>query len=167
MKRDVSLLFIGEVVKGIGRHQELGVPGRSFLPGAPSDWPEQLFPGSLNLRVTRYPDEFDSRQLTRQVSVLDHCGFEPAFVIPWDAMRNNQLIPDAERPRRGRAQVWRSTLMLDGQPERACWVLRRIHSGLRHDLEFVSETGLRRHFGVEDESRRWPASARLFGKWSS
>lgn len=144
MSGKTSLVFLGEIVKGIGRHKELTIPGRGLLVAASPDWPERLVPGSLNVHVTRYPDEFQSRRLPREVKVLDRCGFQPTFIIPQNAMRNNKLLPDEKRPRRGTAQVWRATITLDGQPETACWLLRRIGSGLGHDLELVSERELRR-----------------------
>jgi hypothetical protein len=50
-----KLEFEGTVINGLGTHSELLVPGRALLPQAPTDWPETVHPGSLNLRVASYP----------------------------------------------------------------------------------------------------------------
>ncbi len=44
-----GLKFEGVVAAGIGKHSELIVPGRVVLREPPHDWPEVLFPGSLNV----------------------------------------------------------------------------------------------------------------------
>lgn len=157
-----SLVFDGVVINGRGGHAELGVPGRHELPSAPHDWPEQLFPGSLNLRVLQYPSEFRGRGLPESVKVLDAIPFGPEFTIPHGAMRNNKLTPTPAMPRRGTAQVWRTQLTANGHTV-MCWVLRRIGSGLGRELELVSAEGLRAKLGLCRETE-WPARVTVWGR---
>lgn len=158
-----TLRFTGNVVNGIGRHNELVVPGRNAFPEAPVDWPALLFPGSLNLRVLTYPAAFLERGIVASTSSLDVMGFEPEFTIPQDLMGNNQLTPTETMPYRGTAQIWRASLETEARMI-SCWVLRRIGSGLRDQIELVSSIGLRGEMGLTRE-KVWPASVDIFGDW--
>jgi CTP-dependent riboflavin kinase len=158
-----KLVFSGNVVNGIGRHSELIVPGRNNLEHRPPDWPEILFRGSLNVRVHGYPPEFAQRGLPNSVVVLDTAGFLPEFTIPQAKMLNNQLTANAGAPLRGTAQVWRAWLSANGDGV-ACWVLRRIGSGLRDQIELVAGTGLRNTLGLSRD-KIWPAVVTIDGSW--
>ena len=158
-----QLLFEGLIVNGIGKHSELTVPGNSALSDAPSDWPERLCPGSLNLHVLEYPSAFAERGLSPSTKSLDMANFEPAFVIVRDAMRNNLLRERDGMPNRGDAQVWRASLSAEGR-DIDCWVLRRFGSGLTSQIELVAGVGLRGELGLCRE-RDWPAKVALYGRW--
>ena len=154
--------FGGEICSGIGKHRELGVPGRDAIADAPSDWPRTLCPGSLNVRVRQYPAAFDSRALSHTVRELDICGFRPEFTIPQAELRNNKLQPSADAPKRGIAQVWRARLTsLATGSTVDCWLLRRIGSTVGEQLELVSNHKLRSH-GLEDGDR---VRVTIFGRW--
>jgi len=160
-----ELKFAGNIINGIGKHVELFVPGRNDIPTAPDDWPAKLFPGSLNVRIVEWPEEFVSHNLAPSAKVLDTAGFAPALTIPQNLMGNNQLTPIAAMPHKGTAQVWRATLEIADQ-ELFCWVLRRFGSGLSMDLELVSDIGIRTKFGLTKD-REWPAIVRMYGQWQS
>ena len=76
--------FTGKVINGTGKHSELFVPGRSEVPDCPIDWPEKLFPGSLNVRISKYPDEFAARRLPSFVATLDVASFASAWRVQRD-----------------------------------------------------------------------------------
>lgn len=160
-----EIIFIGDVVNGIGKHVELVVPGRNEISGAPADWPERLCPGSLNLLVSAYPAEFAARRVSESTKSLDIVGFLPAFTIPRTAMKNNKLTPLRETPNRGAAQVWRATLDVNGQAY-ACWVLRRFGSGLDKVIELVSEMKLSDKLSLQRE-KNWPARLIMRGTWGA
>ncbi len=158
-----ELKFSGKIVNGIGRHVELYVPGRSALPNAPEDWPDELRPGSLNLRVSEFPDEFRARGLEPSTKSLDVAEFAPVFVVPQDTLGNNKLMPTKEMPNRGTAQIWRTALEVESE-KLPCWVLRRFGSGLRDQLEVVSNLHLRAKLGLT-KGHEWPATVTMFGDW--
>ena len=160
-----ELTFGGMIINGIGRHVELALPGRRELSEAPEDWPDALTPGSLNLRVTEFPAEFGALKLEPSVKSLDVAGFAPAFTIAQDAMGNNRLRPNSEMPHRGTAQVWRAVLSVESK-QTPCWVLRRFGSGLRDQIEMVSEMHLRTALGLT-VNHDWPASVTMFGTWET
>lgn len=145
------MLFKGKITKGIGRHSELFVPGRAIIDFAPPDWPEQLQPGSLNIRVhpDGYPPAFDSLRHKRSVKNLDNGCLPPAFVIPQADLGNNRLNATPEMPQKGAGQLWRA-LLQTGSYEVRCWVLRRIGSGLSDQLEIVSHEYLRVAYELTD-----------------
>lgn len=158
-----ELRFKGRIIKGRGGHADLLVPGRDDVPDAPPDWPQELFPGSLNVLVTVYPTEFEARGLPKTVKVLDTAGFVPAFRIPQTGMLRNKLTPQPGAPDRGTGQVWRAELVVDNHRV-SCWVLRRVGSGLGNELELVSGEGIRVTYGLHEECE-WPAEVRMFGSW--
>lgn len=158
-----ELRFSGKIVNGFGKHAELVVPGKSALPEAPTDWPEKLFPGSLNLLVTEFPFEFASRGLPTSAKVLDTAGFAPEFTIRQELMLNNKLKVTPTMPHRGTAQIWRASLEAADQ-RASCWVLRRFGSGLSNQIELVSVESLRELMGLLRE-QEWPATVTMFGRW--
>jgi hypothetical protein len=157
-----ELIFGGVVTSGIGRHAELLVPGRGEVPAAPSDWPEKLWPGSLNVRVDRYPTELKTREFDASVVVLDTRQFAPAFEIERGQFKNNFLAPRPGVPRGGDAQAWRAKILVDDTGASiGCWALRRFGSRVGEQLEFVADRRLRDE-GLLDGQR---VRAVLFGKW--
>jgi hypothetical protein len=140
------------------------IPGRAELSFAPTDWPETLHPGSLNVLIADngYPDEF-FRFPGEGVQKLDSGCFVPAFVIPGAAIVNNSLRPTADNARRGDAQVWRAELRCreTGQAG-SCWVLRRIGSARLTGLELVAAERLRDKMSLADGAR---VAVELDGYW--
>jgi CTP-dependent riboflavin kinase len=158
-----QLEFAGNIINGVGTHSELFIPGRSKLMNCPHDWPEKLFPGSLNVRISKFPAEFAARGLLPLAKSLDTAGFEPQFTIPRDLMLNNKLNAAQGFLHRGDAQVWSALLITSGQ-EALCWTLRRFGSGLTDQIELVSSVGLRSELSLTRD-REWPAVVRMFGHW--
>lgn len=148
----LTIKFSGVITSGIGKHVELYIPGRSKLSNAPSDWPEKLHPGSLNIRVdvNGYPDFFKEQGLENTIQSLDADCFPSTFQIKQKEFGNNRLKPKISMPERGSAQVWRAKLEVKGL-DIDCWVLRRYGSGLIDQIEVVAEKHLRKEFGLEDE----------------
>jgi len=149
-----ALVFRGRIAAGIGRHAELVVPGRGALDQAPADWPDVLFPGSLNIRIPAkgFPAHFEALGLPCLLTSLDRDCFPAAFTIPFERFANNRLVPLPDHPRRGTGQVWRTTLEARGRTI-ACWTLRRYGSGRTDALELLSGEGLRARYGLADGDR--------------
>lgn len=157
-----ELLFAGTVTTGVGHHVELFVPGRGELAKAPTDWPEKLRPGSLNVLVDRYPTELREHGLPNNVASLDSGQFVPEFEILRDEFGNNRLGPRPGVPRGGDAQVWRAKLVVEADDRViACWALRRFGSGVGERLEFVAGRRLRDDGLIDGERVR----AVLNGVW--
>ncbi len=137
-----ELKFFGVICDGKRQFSTLGIPGRGGLSHAPDDWPDQLYPGSLNiqLRAGGYPDAFGERGLASSVESLDSELFQPSFEIPRDQLANNLLLPRQGVPRGGDAQVWRAVLHRVTDPCAAvvCWLFRRFGSSVGEQLELVS-----------------------------
>ena len=147
-----SLTFEGKISSGRGTHGELEVPGRDKLPNkAPKEWPSVLCKGSLNICIRQdgYPDLFEEHGLEKTVKSLDKRPIESSFEIDQGEFGNNKLVPAAEMQEKGSAQVWRA-LLITKEQEIGCWVLRRYGSGLRNELELVSEEHLRTEYNLED-----------------
>jgi CTP-dependent riboflavin kinase len=145
------IVFKGCIVKGIGQHTTLSVPGRNDITQAPTDWPTKLCPGSLNVRVVPdgYPTLFKEKGLAETTKSLDKDCYPCTFQIAQPEFGNNRLTPTSGNPRRGSAQVWRALLSANGDNIN-CWVLRRYGSGLSDQLELVSEIHLRTKYGLRD-----------------
>jgi hypothetical protein len=157
-----EIKFDGVVTAGIGKYSKLVIPGRSELLNCPADWPDTMHPGSLNVRVTHYPDEFSKWGFDNNVRQLDTAHFRATFEIPRDQILNNMLFPSRDMPRGGDAQVWRANLSaLDGSVGVSCWVLRRFGSGLRDQLEIVAGEYLRAKGFTDD----LPVRVCLIGTW--
>ena len=146
-----TIAFEGKITSGVGRHIELHVPGCEDLPQAPKDWPAVLCKGSLNIRIDPdgYPELFEEIGLPNSAKSLDKKPIECSFEIGQFEFGNNQLVPTDEMPQKGSAQVWRAILTTTEQ-RIACWVLRRYGSGLRDQLEIVSDAHLRTDYGLTD-----------------
>jgi hypothetical protein len=158
-----ELIFEGTVVNGIGKHTELIVPGRGHLPRAPSDWPDTLQSGSLNVRIAAYPTVWRERGLALSVRVFDTGIFVPEFRISQDRLGNNRILPTPSKPLRGTGQVWRAFLVTNGG-RLECWALRRIDSALSDVLELVSECPIRSRLDLE-RNKDWPATLTVYGRW--
>lgn len=148
------LCFKGQIVSGAGTHKKMEFPEKKSLSGAPTDWPDTLHLGSLNIWVKEFPDGF--REPTGHnggLYDLDDGNFEPEFVIPGALISNNDLRI-GDKP--ASAQVWRSQLLLTGRDDNIdCWVLRRFGSNVGHEksgnvLEIVSAVHLRERYGLEN-----------------
>lgn len=158
-------MFFGVICDGLSQFSTLGIPGRGGLNHAPSDWPDQLYPGSLNVRLRAggYPVVFRKRGLASSVESLDSGLFQPSFEIPRDQLENNFLFPLPGVPRRGDAQVWRVALHRDADPCAAvvCWLFRRFGSNVGEQLELVS--------GERLKDRGFPncteVTVHLLGRW--
>ena len=146
-----SIAFEGKIDSGVGRHVELQVPGRDELPQAPKDWPSVLCKGSLNVRIKPegYPELFEELGLPKTTKSLDQRPIKCSFEIGQSEFGNNKLAPMDAMPHRGSAQVWCAVLTITDQ-DIACWVLRRYGSGLRDQLEIVSDVHLRTEYGLTD-----------------
>ena len=156
-----ELVFHGVVRTGVQSHATLFVPGRSALQRAPNDWPEKLYPGSLNVRIDGYPSGLDKHGLPSRIVALDTGRFGPEFEILRDEFGDNKLLPRSDAPRGGDAQVWRARLQSHEVQSVNCWVLRRFGSRVGEQLEFVSDQRLRDH-GFTDGQR---VTVSLFGVW--
>jgi CTP-dependent riboflavin kinase len=145
------IVFKGCIVKGVGRYVELHVPGRNEIRQAPSDWPEVLCKGSLNVRIAPdgYPPLFKETGLQDSTKSLDVKCYPCVFEIAQHEFGNNKLTPGPAMPKRGSAQVWRAVLTANGH-NIECWVLRRYGSGLADQLELLSDKHLRTEYGLED-----------------
>ena len=146
-----AIEFKGKVGSGVGKYVELHVPGRGELPQSPDDWPWVLCKGSLNIHVDPdgYPELFDEIGLPRTTRSLDQKPIACSFEIGQSEFGNNKLQPTETMPQRGAAQVWRAILIANEQ-KIACWVVRRYGSGLRDQLEVVSDLHLRTAYGLVD-----------------
>ncbi len=134
-----ELIFKGKVRKGQGRFSKLIIPTKSMLTNRPETWPENLCPGSLNIGISDlgYPDDFNIHEGVKE---LDAGCFKPVFIIPENKIPTND---------KGDAQVWRAKLIIKSTGTIVpCWVLRRICSGIKKQLEIVSEYNLRDTYGL-------------------
>jgi hypothetical protein len=149
-----TLTFEGIIRSGKGKYAELQIPGRSQIAQAPLDWPETLFKGSLNVLVhpRGYPSLFAERKLPNSTTSLDAECFPPAFVIRHDEIGNNRLRPEPSNPKKGSARVWRALLRANGCEIR-CWVVRRYGSGLKEQLELLSQEHLRSRYSLQNGHR--------------
>lgn len=145
--------FKGKVVSGCGKHCELIIPGKAKLPDAPSDWPEVLCPGSLNIEISieELPKELDDLGPGAFIKKLDNDILKPAFIIQQSAILNNTIGPQGPVKGRGDARVWRAKIsVLKTHQDFPCWVLRRLDSGMTRHIELVSDANLRRTLNLCD-----------------
>lgn len=149
------ITFKGKIVSGQGDHSKFGIPGKKNVSDAPVDWPENLCPGSLNIEISanEIPKELDNLGPGILIKKLDNGILKPAFVIKQNAILNNTIGPDKPPPRNGRgdAQVWRAKInVLKTNQNFACWVLRRLDSGMTKHIELVSSVNLRKILNLVD-----------------
>lgn len=144
--------FKGVVTDGLGRYGKLAFPRKAdMLDVIPSDWPDNMFRGSLNITIDRdgFPPELNDMGEGRGITRLDNRHFKPAFSIPQDMIGNNTIGPRSGQPDRGIAQVWRAAVQVEKNG--ACipvWAARRIGSAYTDVMEVMSEHKLRDRFGL-------------------
>lgn len=162
-----ELTFRGVIAAGIGKYSELTIPGCRELPNAPEDWPEALHPGSLNVKIRQdgFPELLLIRCSGDRIQRLDSKIFEPEFVIPGSQIKQNRLKPTLELPCRGDAQIWPAIVRkaCNGDGFR-CWLVRRLGSGLRDQLELVSDRHLRSAYSLIDGTA---VEVTILGCWSN
>jgi len=149
----VLIEFKGKVVSGCGKHSDLIIPGKMKLPNAPSDWPDVLCPGSLNVEIfiAELPKGLDDLGPGVLVKKLDNGILKPAFVIQQSAIINNTIGPLGPVIGRGDALLWRAKInVLKTAQDFSCWVLRRLDSGMTRHIELVSSVNLRRTLNLCD-----------------
>jgi hypothetical protein len=148
------LEFIGTVRSNRGRFaKQMIVPGREALLVVPADWPNQLAPGTLNIRVNNdgFPEGFNEIGEGDGLCKLDAGKFRPILVIPQRKIAGNTVMPTPEQPTRGFAQVWRAELLvIDSGQSASCWMFRIIDFGYSKQLELVAEENLRSRLNLSD-----------------
>lgn len=172
-------IFKGKIVKGSGCYSDLEIPGNCVLRRnsirPPSDWPDELCRGSLNVQVTEWPSGFSPPNNGRSGAFdLDGDALTPEFLIPGHLIENNRLVWDEISRRahessnaspevRSAANVWRAELELSQDEIVRCWVLRRLGSrvGGGSQLEIVSQERIRDTYGLP-EGQMHPVVLKLF-----
>ena len=140
--------FTGKVRDGKNKHNhQMKVPGRSQIDSDVEGWPESFFAGSLNVGIegNGYPEGFSSPEDGgRGVCLLDDGVVPPDLVLEYNKIENNSLEPKRGKPGRGTGQFWRATVtvVLTGENYDA-WLLRRINSGIKRQLEIIADCKLR------------------------
>jgi hypothetical protein len=161
-----TVRFVGVVVKGCGKFSvQLRLPTKDQLSVAIRDWPAIAAAGTLNVHVepSGFPLEYLANFKEPSFRHLDSRRFAPEAELPWADIGNNTLPPLPERPDRGRAQVWRASITnLRTKDLRICWMLRRMGSGLRSQLELVAHENLRAALTLLDGS---PVEVTIEGAW--
>jgi hypothetical protein len=160
-----ELRFQGTVNRGIGRFSDMTIPGRAGVTDPPRDWPDAMYPGSLNVLIADdgWPAELMTRCTGEWIQRLDCGDFVPAFTIPQSAITNNRLRPTIKNPRRGDAQVWRARIEnAENSMSADCWLLRRIGSGLTRQIELVASERLREKIALADGAY---VSVTVQGQW--
>ena len=155
------------VANGFGSFSRLIFPGKTQLINeAPKDtsenftptdeWPEKLCQGSLNCKVTEFPDNFQEAVGDGQgIGAFDNGLYTPAFSIPHDMIGGNQFGPTSENPRKGIGQVWDCTVTKHhstADNQFSAWHLRRVvgnTSGYLDVIELVSDRRLREAHALE------------------
>ena len=144
-----SLRFLGVIAKGAGRFStELKLPGRSLIPGSHPGWPESVHPGTLNIRITQFPDNFGELGEGSNTGKFDSGNFAPAFTFPADLIAGNTLPPKLENPRRGIGQAWEALLHLPDRHFHECWMIRRVGSQMPNFIELVSSICIRDTYNI-------------------
>lgn len=162
-----NLYFIGTVISGCGKYSELEFPDKTEIKGAPEDWPNSLFTGSLNIRINEdgYPEELSQLGYPHDIKVLDKIGFQPEFIIDGNLIKNNKLLPTSDYINRGSAQIWKALLTNRHSEECIyCWLVRRFGSGLYRDVELVSDIYLRKKLNLENGSN---VEVCISGQWKN
>jgi hypothetical protein len=156
-EKRLSLTFKAVVQVGEGRFSNMAFPGRGELKAKPECWPIELQPGSLNCKITEFPDDFyDLAGEGDRIEALDHGRFKPEFRIPRQAIKNNVVRPydKHDNQEKGIAQVWRCLVTNEdtGQAFEAFHV-RRIDGSyppFHGIMELMSDKHLRDCFDLKD-----------------
>ena len=120
---------------------------------APADWPTQLSPGTLTIKIPDdgFPEGFEQIGNGDGLNRLDEGKFRAALVIPQRKITGNPLVSDSDRPTRGFAQVWKAELQViaTGQTT-TCWMVRIIESYMTSHIELVDQESLRIKMNLGD-----------------
>jgi len=149
-----KLEFIGTVQTGRCRFaHEMVIPGRDSLFLKPDDWPRQLAPGTLNIKVNDdgFPPGFNEIGKGEGLTKFDEGNFGQALLIsPWK-IAGNTIKHDDENPTRGMGEIWRAELqvIVTGQATN-CWMFRRIGSEITSEIELITEENLRTRLNLSD-----------------
>lgn len=149
-----KLEFIGTVQTGRYRFaHEMVIPGRDSLFLKPDDWPRQLAPGTLNIKISDdgFPAGFDEIGTGEGLTRLDEGNFGRALLIsPWK-IAGNTIKHDDDHLTRGMGEIWRAELQViaTGQATK-CWMVRRIGSDITSVIELVAEENLRTRLTLSD-----------------
>jgi hypothetical protein len=166
MSSPESMRFFGVAAEGCGRFaEELILPTKDRLSQPIRDWPDLPAEGTLNVHIEEsgFPPEYLANFKEASFRCLDTRLFVPEAELPWTDIGGNTLPPTPSRPDRGRAQVWRATIInVKREAMHLCWVLRRIGSALRVELELVADENLRNAMLIEDGTK---VEVRMEGTW--
>ena len=95
-----KLEFIGKI--RTDSSPDLIIPGRDDLFLKPDDWPTHLAPGTVNIEISSFPEEFAEVGEGEGLTRLDQGKFRAALVIPQRKITGSTLIPDTgNHPTRG------------------------------------------------------------------
>lgn len=144
---------------------QLVIPGRDELFLKPDDWPKHLAPDTVNIEISSFPEGFTEIGDGEGLARLDQGKFRPALVIPQRKIIGSTLIPDADHPTRGFAEVWHAEIVAIGNgQETPCWAMWIIGSNATQIIRLVAENDLRSRLKLcEGESVKvtvWEAEAR-------
>jgi hypothetical protein len=150
-----KLEFIGTVRTGNGKFaQDMVIPGQADLFLAPIDWPTQLAPGTLNIKVNDdgFPEGFEEIGSRDGLKKLEEGKFRASLGISSWRIQGNTLKYDSDNPTRGMALLWRAELQViaDGRVT-TCWMLRRLGSDITSEIELVAEEHLRSRLNLCDD----------------
>jgi hypothetical protein len=144
-----KLEFIGKVQDDAT--PELIIPGRDELFLKPEDWPTQLAPGTVNIKISSFPEGFAEIGEGEGLARLDAGKFRPALVIPQRKIIGSILTPDADHPTRGFAEAWRADLQAIGTGQvTTCWAMWIIGSDATQTIRLVAEEDLRSRLNLVD-----------------
>jgi hypothetical protein len=144
---------------------QLIIPGRDDLFLKPDDWPTHLAPGTVNIEISSFPEGFAEIGDGQGLARLDQGKVRPALVIPQRKIIGSTLIPDADHPTRGFAEVWHLEIVVIGKGQvttcRAMWI---IGSNATQVIRLVAENDLRSRLNLSDgetvKVTAWEAEAK-------
>jgi hypothetical protein len=167
-QESLSLCFHAVVEDGEGRFSRMSFPGRNELLAVQStldasenhrphpQWPVKLFDGSMNCRITSFPDEFAAVAYAGdRIAALDTGHFTPAFSIPRAMIAGNNIRPYGadDNQRKGIAQVWRCAVTNENTGATfQAWHVRRVdgtYPKFHEIIELMSDVKMRKEHGLE------------------
>ena len=167
---DLSLVFHATVQSGEGRFSRMVFPTKKELEGiesAPDCWPEKIQPGSMNCRVTAFPDNlYDLAGEGDRIATLDAGKFTPDGRIPREMIENNVVRPyPGGNPDMGIAQVWRCSVTNENTGETFDALhVRRIdgtYPPFHGIIELMADRKLRDAHNLKDGT---PLTIRMYSK---
>ncbi len=150
-----KITFFTQVCSGAGLFaKEIALPSPNPALTCISDWPNEFAPGTLNLKIDtlKWPNVAGLNFQNEGVQCLDLCPlFKPALYLDYTTVLNNTINPTSHDEFAGDLQYWRAELQLKGQRETIrCYMLRRVRSGYRDQIELISDIHLRNMFSLEN-----------------